>query len=241
MKKFGIYAGSFAALSLMFCFCYYSSYKNALKDFNRKAKEQESGLYSELERVSEENKALLSRLAQQEEEKRAELIRMEDEQENEPDTLEAGAIASNTVLPTVSYIEETYNMVTGQLDSVSRTAPGFLIGMTKEELSKYVADYMENISLTEYEAGLLSYEIVSFSENKVVLRKTYDASKVPYKYYVNITDGMVTVFYSDMKSVFEYTHIPAVDLSEEDRLSLIEGIYVKDREELYSILEGFSS
>ena len=52
---------------------------------------------------------------------------------------------------------------------------------------------------------------------------------------------MVTVYYSDMKSVYEYTHIPAVDLAEEDRLSLIEGIYVKDREELYSILEGFSS
>ena len=48
-------------------------------------------------------------------------------------------------------------------------------------------------------------------------------------------------FYSDMESVFEYTHIPAVELEEEDRLALIEGIYVKDREELYSILEGFSS
>ena len=52
---------------------------------------------------------------------------------------------------------------------------------------------------------------------------------------------MVTVFYSDMETVFEYTHIPAVELTEEDRTALIEGIYVKDREELYSILEGFSS
>ena len=97
------------------------------------------------------------------------------------------------------------------------------------------------MSLAEYEAGLLSYEVVSFSENQVVLRKTYDATKVPYKYYVNISDGMVIVYYSDLESVFEYTHIPAVDLSEEDRVKLIEGIYVKDREELYSLLEGFSS
>lgn len=237
MKKIGIYFGSFVAISAMFCLCYYASYKNALKDFNRKAKEQENSLYSELEKISEENKALLNRLAKKEDEM-AELAALQSE---EPDNIAAGVIAHNTVLPTVSYIEETYNMVTGQLDSVERTAPGFLIGMTREELSAYVANYMDKMSLAEYEAGLLSYEIVLFSENKVVLRKTYDASKIPYKFYVNITDGMVTVFYNDMESVFEYTHIPAVDLAEEDRVALIEGIYVKDREELYSILEGFSS
>lgn len=238
MKKIGIYAGSIVTLCVLFCLCYYSSYKSALKDFNRRAKEQESSLYSELERVSEENKTLLHRLAQQEEEALAEQLAREQEQS---DAVAAGLLPQNTVLPTVSYIEETYNMVTGRLDSVARTAPGFLIGMTREELSAYVNKYMENLSLPEYEAGLMAYEIVSFSEDKVILRKTYDASKVPYKFYVNITDGMVTVFYSDMESVFEYTHIPAVDLAEEDRLALIEGIYVKDREELYSILEGFSS
>lgn len=237
MKKISIYFGCFVSLSLMFCFCYYTSYKSALKEFNRKASEQKNGLYSELARVSEENKTLLTRLAEQE----AEAARLAAQQPEEQENIAAGVSYHNTVLPTVTYIEETYNTVTGQLDSVPRTAPGFLIGMTREELSDYVNHYMEKLSLAEYEAGLLSYEIVSFSENKVVLRKTYDASKVPYKFYVNITDGMVTVFYSDKESVFEYTHIPAVDLAEEDRLALIEGIYVKDREELYSILEGFSS
>ena len=75
----------------------------------------------------------------------------------------------------------------------------------------------------------------------MVLRKTYDITEVPYKYFINITKGMVTVYYSDLESVYEYTHIPAVDLAEEDRTALIEGVFVKDREELYSILEGFSS
>lgn len=237
MKKIVWYIGSFTVLSLLFCLCYYSSYKNALKDFNRKAKEQESSLYSELVRVSEENKSLLNRLALQEAEAKA----AEEKSDGEPGTLAAGVIPQNTVLPTVSFVEETYDLVTKQLESVSKTAPGFLIGMTREELTSYLADYMDNLTLAEYEAGLLAYDVVSFSENKVVLRKTYDATKVPYKYYVNITDGMVTVFYSDLKSVYEYTHIPAVDLSEEDRVALIEGIYVKNREELYSILEGFSS
>lgn len=237
MKKIALYFGGTTVLCLLFCVCYYTSYKSALKDFNRKTKEQESSFYSQLERISEENSALLSRLAEQEKQ----LALAMEEENNGQDTLEAGLIPQNTVLPTVLYVEETYNLVTKQLEEVTKTAPGFLIGMTREELTDYLAAYMENLSLAEYEAGLQAYEVVSFSENKVVLRKTYDASKVPYKYYVNITDGMVTVFYSDMESVYEYTHIPAVDLTEEDRLALIDGIYVKDREELYSILEGFSS
>lgn len=237
MKKIALYFGGFTVLSLLFCVCYYTSYRSALKEFNRNAKEQKNSLYSELVRVSEENKALLNRLTQQE----AELAQTGEETVTTPGTVAVGVTPQNTVLPTVLYIEETYDLVTKQLEAVSKTAPGFLIGMTKEELTSYVTNYMDNLSLAEYEAGLLAYDVVSFSENKVVLRKTYDATMVPYKYYVNISDGMVTVYYSDMESVYEYTHIPAVELSEKDRLALIKGIYVKDREELYSILEGFSS
>lgn len=234
MKKIGIYSGSLVLLSLMFCLCYFFSYENALKDFNQRAKQQEKGLYTELLRVSEENQELLSRLALKEEEL------LQKEQENKK-VLEAGNLPENTVLPTVKYVEETYDLATKQMYSMVKTAPGFLVGMTKEELYAYLSAYMEELSLAEYEAGLISYDIISFSENNVILRKTYDVNKVPYKYYVNISDGMVTVYYSDLKSVYEYTHIPAVELAEEDRLALIEGIYVKDREELYSILEGFSS
>ncbi len=234
MKKIGIYSGGVVLLSLMFCVCYYFSYENALKDFNQKARQQEKGLYTELLRVSEENQELLGRLALKEEQ-----LLQQDEENNE--VLEAGRLPQNTVLPTVHYVEETYDLATKQMYSMAKTAPGFLIGTTKEELSAYLAEYMEDLSLAEYEAGLISYDIISFSEDNVILRKTYDVNKVPYKYYVNISDGMITVYYSDLKSVYEYTHIPAVDLSEEDRLALIEGIYVKDREELYSILEGFSS
>ena len=234
MKKIGIYSGGVALLSLMFCLCYYFSYENALKNFNRKAKQQEEGLYTQLLRVSEENQALLGKLAMKDEQL------LQQEKENN-EAMEAGSLQHNTVLPTVHFVEETYDLATKQMYSMAKTAPGFLIGMTKEELSSYLEAYMENLSLSEYEQGLISYDIISFSENSVILRKTYDVNKVPYKYYVNISDGMVTVYYSDLKSVYEYTHIPAVELSEEDRLALIEGIYVKNRDELYSILEGFSS
>ena len=102
-------------------------------------------------------------------------------------------------------------------------------------------DYMKSLPLAEYEKGLISYELKSFSIDRLVMRKTYDASFLPYKFYVNIVDGYVTVYYSDLETVYEYTHIYAADLSEEARIALNQGIFVKDREELYSLLEGYSS
>lgn len=236
MKKWVGCVGAVAALCLMLYACYYTSYKNALKKFNRQAKEQKENYYSQIVKIGEENKALLGKLSKKEQETKQleEKIRLSE-------TAEVAVVPGNTVLPSVSFTEETFDAATGEFITMSKVAPGFLVGMTRDELSEYLKHYMENLSITEYEAGLQAYEIISFSESNVILRKTYDVTKVPYKYYINISNGMVTVYYSNKESVFEYTHIPAVELSEENRRALMEGIYVKDREELYSLLEGFSS
>ena len=101
-------------------------------------KEQESSFYTELARISEENKTLLNRLA----EKEAEEQEKTTVQEPSPDSMEAGVLPHNTVLPTVSYVEEIYDMATGALESMSKVAPGFLIGMTREELTSYLGNYM---------------------------------------------------------------------------------------------------
>lgn len=242
MKKLLLYLGSFLAVSALFGFCYYSSYKKSLKDYNQRSVEQKQ---SETERDlsgTAENLSFLEKLSEEEQSKLQNEAKTDtDSSDPSAQSVPAGTTQKKTVLPTVEYFEETYTLPEGTLSTRQTIAPGFLIGMTREELEAYVTRYMDNLPLSEYEAGLLSYEIISFSEKKIVLRKSYDSSKVPYKFYVNISDGMVTVYYSDLKTVYEYTHIPAVELPEELRISLIDGIYVKDAEELYSLLEGFSS
>ena len=126
--------------------------------------------------------------------------------------------------------------------TIEELAPsGILVGKNREELVSYMKDYMKSIPLTEYEKGLISYELRSFSTDKLVMRKTYDASLLPYKFYINIVNGYVTVYYSDLETVYEYTHINAAELSEDARIALSQGIFVKDREELYGLLEGYSS
>ena len=56
-----------------------------------------------------------------------------------------------------------------------------------------------------------------------------------------IQNGFITVFYIDKKTVFEYTNIEMKDLPQEEIDKLYVGVYVKDEQELYTILEGYSS
>ena len=109
------------------------------------------------------------------------------------------------------------------------------------QLSKKLARYMEQLSVMEYEAGLLSYEVLSFSPERVVLQKVYDRDRVQYKYFVTIKNDEVVAFYSDKKTVFEYTGILQYELEENIRTALQIGIPVKDVEELYDFLSGITS
>lgn len=126
--------------------------------------------------------------------------------------------------------------------SVIETGPNSEIaGLTREQLSSYLDDYMANLSLTEYEAGLISYELQSFSNQRVVLRKTYDRTRLQYRFYLTIKNNYVIVYYSDRKTVFEYTGIEMEQIGEQNRILLMEGIFVRDTEELYDVLAGLTS
>ena len=100
---------------------------------------------------------------------------------------------------------------------------------------------MESMPVNEYLSGLVSYEIVSFSADKVVLRKTYNETKVENQFYLCKRGDFVVVYYSDLKTVYEYTEIRVDSLSEEAQQTINQGFYIKDSQELYSILEGYTS
>lgn len=95
--------------------------------------------------------------------------------------------------------------------------------------------------MSEYNKGLLSYELLSFSDKEIKLRKSYDADMVPYRFYVVVKNGYVVVYNSDLKSVYEYTHIEAKNLPEEDRIALSRGIYIDNIDDLYALLESYTS
>ena len=219
LKRAYIFLLSFLSLSAMFSSCYYLSYKHALNQFNKRAVERKEELIA----INDNNNP--SSL----------------ETNGDPDILPVDMNPSLTIQPTTKYVLETYNMKTGITEIKELNPPGYLVGLTREGVENYINEYMKDMTLSEYNNGLLSYDLINFSGDRVVLRKSYNEDIVAFRFYVVVKNGFVVVFNSDLKSVFSYTHIEAENLPEEDRIALSQGIYVDSLDELYGLLESYSS
>lgn len=226
LRKAYIYLLSFLSLSVLFSGCYYLSYQHALRQFNLRAIER-----------SDEFAALHDNPIQNvtaDTEKKADAS-------DSDEIVSVGVVPSPVILPSTSYILEIYDRREGTLSQTEQNPPGDIVGLTREEVEKYLDEYMRDLTLSEYNKGLLSYELLSFSDKAVKFRKSYDADMVPYRFYVVVKNGYVVVYNSDLKSVYDYTHIEAKNLPEQDRVALSNGIYIDNIDELYALLESYTS
>jgi len=219
LKQALLYIGSFLLLSLMFVICYYMSYLHALNNFNKKAIERKEQLHLMLENEEEPL----------------------DESAGKNTDIVPAVQDVIRVLPSTKYILEIYDMKSDSTTRQELNPPAHLVGLTRQEVIDYLADYMRDLPLSEYNKGLISAELIYFSDEEIVIRKSYNEDFLPYRYYVVIKDGYIVVYNSDLKSIYRYTSIDAKSLPEEDRLELIQGIYVNSLDELYSLLESYSS
>lgn len=155
---------------------------------------------------------------------------------------DVAARSKTTVSVDAAYLEQTYDMVTDELKEEKKNIPNEFVGLTRQQIIEKLNAYMQNKSLDEYKAGLVSYELLSFSPDKVVVKKTYNSEAIVYQFYMVLENDVVVVYYSDKETVWDGdTGITADDLSEEDRIDLMYGVYVKDEAELYSKFENYTS
>lgn len=146
-------------------------------------------------------------------------------------------IRTNT---SMKYVVEVYEGVTGVITREESTMPAELAGKTREELEAYFEAYnKEHEGQTEKEVPQQK-ELISFSKEQIVVRENY-LSQENMTFFLKEEEGQVVVYHEDQKTPYEYTGIPVDALPEEEQQKLWEGFFVKDEEELYSMLENFSS
>lgn len=145
------------------------------------------------------------------------------------------------VTDVTEYVLETYNAKDFTLKEESLPAPAELIGMDREKLLAYVDRYEKEPSADDMEKGFQSFELVSFSADKIVLRKTYKTLDLDYKYYLIEENGLITVYYMDKKTIYSYTDIRFDMLPEEIKKQISTGMYIADVPSLYDFLENYSS
>ncbi|BCK00233.1 BofC C-terminal domain-containing protein [Anaerocolumna chitinilytica] len=234
-KKVVTYFLTFSALACMFTACYYFSYKQALRDFNENAIERNNDLIKELQKQGYLNTVKAANIGDSKE--KEENVTGDNTSKDSTET----SATTGKVLPSTQYTLQTYDMKTKNLTEENLPTPSYLIGLSREEVIDYLKDYQADLPLSEFEKGLVSYELISFSPDSIVLRRTYNPDSVEYKYYLKAVDGYIVAYYGDQKTVFYYTGVSTQDLPTSDRLQLEDGIFVKDLDELYSVLESYSS
>jgi hypothetical protein len=155
---------------------------------------------------------------------------------------DVSASIKTVVSPGAVYTEQVYDISTKKQKEEKKNIPNEFIGLTREQVEARMHLYVQNKSLQEHNKGLVSYELVSFAADKIVAKKTYNSKAILYKYIMAIRDHEVVVYYSDRKTVYEdETGVCLETLSEQEKIELQYGKPVKDKKELYSILENYTS
>jgi len=124
-------------------------------------------------------------------------------------------------------VYEYYYLADNEVEEASEVAPFFLIGLTEPELSETILDW----------------EVLEFSEDKVVIRKNISGHSGQH-FVLGVQDGYVAVFYEESvngMTLKEITGTPISALPEDKQAMLKEGIIISDEDRLIKTLEDFGS
>lgn len=226
MKRFFRYITGAVCVLAISVVCYYVSFQSMLNKYNSGQNydmDTEQSLKDYLYMDEGDSTEIVDRNRQENESVAA---------DTEPDLF---------IKPDTIFYLEVNNLKEQQLTKEIQVLPPEFVGLSREGLLKYLDNYMKNLPIKEYQNGLTAYELLSFSGNTITLRKTYNSSFKGNIFFVTLQNDLIVVYYSDLKSVYEYTGISSEALSDEARDTLVTGIYVKDVEELYDVLSAYTS
>lgn len=115
-----------------------------------------------------------------------------------------------------------------------------LLGCDKIGVEKYLDNYMSHLSAEERAEGLAAYQLVSYKDNVICLRKTYRTPEYE-GFYAKSFNGYIVILNGDEKTVYDYTQISVHLLPEDLQKDIQQGFYLEDETELYNFLETYSS
>ena len=205
------YLTYFVALAMTFPVLYYGSYYYALKYMT-------SDNIITKDKLQEDNPAV-------------------DYMNREQDLNEVNAEQENIISNRTNYVEESYNMDTDELQKETMTPPVEVLGYNRQQLIDYLTTYMSK----NKDETLVNIQLVSFSTDSVVVRKTVRTIEKTYNYYVLVENGMISVYKADKETKYFDTGIHLSEVEEKERQKLTDGFYVEDIRELYNYLESITS
>ncbi|MDR1532449.1 MAG: BofC C-terminal domain-containing protein [Clostridiales bacterium] len=154
---------------------------------------------------------------------------------------EAGDFPDNEAAEVLADAESSAARITGATKMIYEYH--YLDDGTTERSEEAPPYFLVNLDGGGLREMFVDWEIVSFSAERVVMRKNI-ADKVERQYVVGVLNGYVAVFYSQSRegaSLKELLNMPVSALPEAERTRLEKGIRVIGDEALVRILQDYGS
>lgn len=165
----------------------------------------------------------------------------EEEEYTQPETVYEAAANNQLICNLTTFVLEKYYVETGILTEEKINTPVELLGMSRDKLIIYMKKYIKNPDEEDVKNGIIAFELISFSRDRVVFRKTYSNDALTTKFYGRIENGYMTIYLEDGKTLYDYTNINVERLPADIQKELETGKEFGSTAELYDFLETFSS
>ncbi len=139
---------------------------------------------------------------------------------------------------------EEYNINNHMTTTSYTVVPSIdILGLNRTMYMETLERYMENPDEDDVSRGLCAVNLVEFSTNRIVVRKSYDAPtySATQNFILYALDGQVVVYYEDFTTIYDYTDIKVTDLPIDLQREIYVGMQIKNLEELYEFLEDHTS
>lgn len=158
-----------------------------------------------------------------------------------PETVEAVARKEERITRDTLYYIETYRIDQNTTIREAKRMPAEVIGHNRKQFAEYLEKMMEEVLAEEQKNGFLSIELMDFSEQAVVVRKSYKEPTPACEFYLDVQMGRVIVRNSSDDSLYAYTEIKFETLPESLKREILRGYPLENLEVLYEFLESYSS
>ena len=140
------------------------------------------------------------------------------------------------------YVLEKYDAATYELTEEKLTMPVEYVGLTREELMEKIKLYEKSPGITDKNSGFTGFSLVYFSENKIVLRKTYNKGSYELAYEAKVdSQGKIVIYVSETGAIYTDTDIYYDQLPVEMKERIEKGEKMQGLREVYDFLENYSS
>lgn len=156
--------------------------------------------------------------------------------------LKADTSTTNYTSDQTIYILEKYNAANYELTEETLAMPAEYVGLTRTQLMEIIKNYEKAPNSADMELGFTGFSLVYFSENKIVLRKTYNKAFYDWEYIAKTNaEGKIVIYAAKNGELYTDTDIYYNKLPEDMQKQIQEGKYMNGLREVYDFLENYSS